>query len=355
MASNAVLIGIGSGIGKREDHARPPSRATTLAAPLVLAAFAFATPALAEPTAADKDVARGLMAEGRADRDKGNLQGALKAFAQADAIMHVPTTGMELARAYAAVGQLVEARDIALFVMRIPEAPNDPAPFRVAREAARAFDDELEPRIPSLVIRVTGIVEGVRPTVTIDGVAVSSDPPEQPQPVDPGHHAIVAKAGTATATREIDVAERDAKEVTLELGSAAAPAVVGASGEKAQSRGQSLAPVLVYGGFGLAAVGIAVGAVTGIVSIADTNIIKSSGQCRNDLCSPAEHGALVSANAMATASTVSFAVAGAGAVAGVIGLLLRPSPSPSETPPSSNAARIEPWLGIGAMGLRGRF
>jgi hypothetical protein len=342
-------------------------RATALAAPLVLAAFAFATPALAEPTAADKEVARGLMAEGRADRDKGNLQGALKAFAQADAIMHVPTTGMELARAYAAVGQLVEARDIALFVMHIPEAPNDPTPFRVAREAARAFDDELEPRIPSLVIRVTGIVEGVRPTVTIDGAPVSSDPPEQPQPVDPGHHAIVAKAGTATATREVDVAERDAKEVTLELGSPAAPAVVGAAGEKAQSRGQSIAPILVYGGFGLAAVGIAVGAVTGIVSIADTNIIKSSGQCRNDLCSPAEHGALVSANAMATASTVSFAVAGAGAVAGLIGLLLRPSPSPSEAPPSSNAARdgtraeggvvkrIEPWLGIGAMGLRGRF
>ena len=352
MASKGVFLGIGT----MKDHVRTASRATTLAAPLVLAAFAFATPALAEPTAADREVARGLMAEGRADRDKGNLQGALKAFAQADAIMHVPTTGMELARAYAAVGQLVEARDVALFVMHTPEAPNDPAPFKVAREAARAFDDELEPRIPSLAIHVTGITEGVRATVTIDGAPVTSDPPEQPQPVDPGHHAIVAKAGTATVTREVDLAEREAKEVTLELAPSVSQAVAGASGEKAQSSGgQSIAPILVYGGFGLAAIGIAVGAVTGIVSIADTNIIKNSGQCHNDLCSPTEHGALASANTMATASTVSFAVAGAGAVAGLIGLLLRPSSPPSETPPSTNAARIEPWLGIGAMGLRGRF
>ena len=323
--------------------------------PLALAAFAFVTPAIADPTPIDREVARGFMAEGRADRDKGNLQGALKAFAQADAIMHVPTTGMELARAYAAVGQLVAAHEAAVFVTRIAETPSDPTPFKVARENARAFIDELEPRIPSLVIHVTGTAEGVRPTVTIDGIAVTSDPPEQPQLVDPGHHAIVAKTPTAIATREVDVAERETKEVTLELAPQPSLVVAGTSSEKAASSRPSLAPVLVYGGFGLAAGGLAVGAVTGIVSIADTNIIKNSGKCHNDVCLPSERDALSSANTMATISTVSFVLAGAGAIAGTIGLFLRPSSQPSDAPPAASASRIEPWFGIGAMGLRGQF
>jgi len=75
----------------------------TLAASLGLASAVAA----AEPSPADKETARGLMAEGRSGRDKGDLKGALKAFAAADSIMHVPTTGVEVARTQAALGQLV--------------------------------------------------------------------------------------------------------------------------------------------------------------------------------------------------------------------------------------------------------
>ena len=46
----------------------------------------------ADPSAADKETARALMNEGRTDRDKGDLKAAVKAFAAADALMHVPTT-----------------------------------------------------------------------------------------------------------------------------------------------------------------------------------------------------------------------------------------------------------------------
>jgi hypothetical protein len=68
---------------------------------------------------------------------------------------------------------------------------------------------------------------------------------------------------------------------------------------------------------------------------------------------------------MATLSTVSFIVAGAGAVLGVVGLLTGNNSSSSnvtpEKPPSDDSAatpatsRIEPWLGLGAAGLRGTF
>ncbi|MBB1180651.1 hypothetical protein DSM05_16030, partial [Pseudomonas sp. FW305-3-2-15-E-TSA4] len=53
---------------------------------LTVSAFA------ADPTAADRETARTLMASGRTKRDAGDLNGALKDFAAADSLMGVPTT-----------------------------------------------------------------------------------------------------------------------------------------------------------------------------------------------------------------------------------------------------------------------
>ena len=90
------------------------SRAIFVAASLAL--LFGAAEARAEPSASDKETARGLMATGRADRSNHDLAGALKAFTGADAIMHVPTTGLEVAKAQIDLGLLVEARDTALRV-----------------------------------------------------------------------------------------------------------------------------------------------------------------------------------------------------------------------------------------------
>src|SRR4051794_22145874 len=76
--------------------------------------------ASAEPTASGKETARGLMTEARDLRDKNDLRGALSRFQAADAIMRVPTTGLEVARTEAALGLLVEARDTIHRVLAIP-------------------------------------------------------------------------------------------------------------------------------------------------------------------------------------------------------------------------------------------
>src|SRR5260370_20281790 len=106
------------------------------AAALVVASLELPSPASAEPTTADRATARSLMAEARADRERGDLTHASEAFAAADALMHVSTTGLELARTQAAMGRLVDAADKALRVTRLPDGPNDPVPFRRAHEAA---------------------------------------------------------------------------------------------------------------------------------------------------------------------------------------------------------------------------
>jgi hypothetical protein len=343
-----------------------------LFAPLVAATLVLAAPAGAEPTAADKETARGLMTEGRADRDKGDLKGALKAFAGADSIMHVPTTGLELARAQVAVGQLVEARDTALRVMRIPESAGDPAPFKQAREAASQLNDQLGGRIPSLTVNVKNVPDGVTATVTIDDAPLSAEVLGQPRKLDPGHHVVVAKAGTADGKQEVDLAEKESKQVTIELPaqSAAPPASVEPTGTATEgpppdetppaSERSGASKAMIWGGFGLAGAGVIAGSITGLLAMSQTSSVKSSSQCSGTVCNPSADGDISSAKTMATISTVSFIAGGVGAVVGVIGLLTvassSPAAAPAEAPASdANSARLVPWLGFGAAGVSGRF
>ncbi len=362
-----------------------------LPASLLCATLAVSTSAFAnEPSAADKETARGLMAEGRADRDKNDLNGALKAFAGADAIMHVPTTGLELARAQAAVGQLVEARDTALRVARSPEKPGEPAPFKAARDTASQLTDQLEARIPSLTVNVKNVPSGMTATLTIDGVDVPSEVIGQPRKLDPGHHVVEAKAGTAYGKQEVDVAEKDSKEVSIELpAQSAAPAAGGATDTAAsdtsqQQPEQSAEPqgrsggskVMIFGGFGLAAVGVIAGSVTGLMSMSKTSSIKSSGNCQtingNPVCNTnSEDSDISSAKTLATISTISFIAGGVGAAVGVIGLFVgggssgepastSPAQPPSDAPASDEQSsrlhvHVTPWIGLGSAGLSGTF
>jgi hypothetical protein len=360
-----------------------------LVAALLTATVAFSTVAYADPSPEDKEAARNLMTEGRADRDKGDLNAALKAFDGADALMHVTTTGLEVARTQVALGLLVEALETATRVSKIGERPGDPAPFKAARDAARALHDELQLRIPSLTITVTNIPDGATAAVTIDNSSLPVEALGQPRRLNPGHHVVVAKAAGADGKKEVDLAEKDRKQLTIELsaptgvatatapvapvtgattGVAAAPGDGASTGETPSepdapvTTGKSGgSKVLMFGGFGLAGAGVIVGTITGVLSLSKTNSIKSSTGCQQHTeCGPTEYGDISSAKSMATVSTVSFIVAGAGAVLGVVGLLTgnsssSSSASPEKSAPDETSSRIEPWLGLGAAGLRGSF
>src|SRR5262245_45878356 len=85
-------------------------RARLCAAVLACASLGWARVAGAEPGAPEKAEARAAMTEGRTFRSQRNFEAALRAFNTADKIMHVPTTGLEVARTLEAMGRLVEAR-----------------------------------------------------------------------------------------------------------------------------------------------------------------------------------------------------------------------------------------------------
>jgi hypothetical protein len=95
------------------------------------------------PTAMEKETARSLMEEGASRRTHGDLKGALASFVAADALVHLPTTGVEVAAALAAVGLLLEARSKAIDVTRDAPRPNEPPQFPAARLSASALSDQL--------------------------------------------------------------------------------------------------------------------------------------------------------------------------------------------------------------------
>src|SRR5688500_3409778 len=125
--------------------------------------------AFAEPTEAEKKKARVLMEEGDDFSSKRDYAHALEKYQAADALMGVPTTGIEVARTLASLGKLVEARDIALKITRSPVLPKEPDVFAKARQNAQTLADQLATRIPSIEVVVKGAAPGARIDIRIDG------------------------------------------------------------------------------------------------------------------------------------------------------------------------------------------
>jgi hypothetical protein len=319
-----------------------------------LACVSAGAPARAQ-SAADRESARSYMQEGRDLRDRRDLGGALRRFQAADAIMHVPTTGLEVARTQAMLRKLVEARDTISAIQRLPASPSDPPQFKEARKRADELDATLDARIPSLTINVTGVPADATPAVTIDGARWPDEALGLPRRLDPGHHVVVASAGGREGKQEVDLREGETKTVAVELSSAAPPAEAAvvpppSAPEEREATASPRGPrTLMWAGFGVAGVGLVAGLVTGYLSLQKKSDLDSA--CTPDKrCPPSTYDELDSANTLATVSTVSFVVAGLGAGVGVLGFFLSKPPSAA-----TSGVRVEPWFSAGRAGVRGTF
>jgi hypothetical protein len=288
-------------------------RRAALAALLVLAR---AHTVSAEPTPNEKETARSLMDEGRELRDKNDLQSALKRFQAADLIMHVPTTSLEVARTQVALGLLVEARETLHGIGLMPASPSDPRPFQLAREQAFKLDDELRDRIGAFRFELHGLTTGVTATVSIDGQPIPNAALELPFRVDPGRHAINARAGAMEITREVESRERETITIRLSFESTIVPPAPTPEPEKQDGRGW---PALAYVGFGVGAAGVAAGSIAGILAISSKHATES--KCTNDLCPPSAWDDVDRTRTYMTVSTLGFTAGLLGAGAGVASLI----------------------------------
>jgi hypothetical protein len=317
--------------------------------PLGTAGDARAQPTKGAHAAADVAQARELFTQATDLRKAGDLPGAVAKFEAAHALARTPVTAVELARTYALVGKLVEAREALLEIERMPVGAEETARSALARQDAVALAASIRPRIASLTVTVTGVpVESC--TLTIDGTIVPSAAIGAARLVNTGKHMVSVSGQGADAQAEVLLAEAQSSAVTLKLLPPPTPVALASKAPVSAAAPEAQHPfrTLGYASLGVAAVGLGVGAITGALALSKASTVSSA--CPNQHCTTNESSAISSGRTLGDISTVGFIAAGAFAALGTFGVLYRSSSA--ETKP---AVAWELWLGPTSGSVHGTF
>jgi len=188
--------------------------------------------------------------------------------------------------------------------------------------------------------------------LVFDGEVVPPAASQAPRKVNPGRHTVTARAGSTERKEDVTVAERDARTLTIHLEQAPVATELVRHDEPAPAS-SALPKVLMFGGFGLAAVGIGVGSVTGIMSFVKVHDVKKD--CVGNVCKPGSEPGIDSAKSLGTISTVAFIAGGVGVAAGIVGVVLSGRQT-KETPPGASAkVSFTPDVGPTWLGAHGSF
>jgi hypothetical protein len=188
-------------------------------------------------------------------------------------------------------------------------------------------------------------------------------------PIDTGKHRVTATApGKEPWSTEIEVPPKRA-ELRLEIPALEASTPAQAAPSAAPTPPPALtapipaptpstaappppardtATLLMATGFSVGAIGVMTGAVTGSFAAARANDILQ--HCQGNRCDADQRGPLATANALANASNVAFAIGAIGAGVGVVGVVMWRREAAAK-----NHVAVTPVLGPGSIGLQGTF
>jgi len=339
--------------------------AKTAAVGLLLSAVLWAPTALGT-SEEDTSGARAAATQGATAFDQKHWADAVDLFTRAESLVHSPVHLLFKARALVQLGQLVKAHETYVAITREPQ-PATPSPvLSNAQEAARTELAALEPRLANVTIKLQG-PGAADATVTMDGVKVPAALVGLARPVDPGQHQFQATgAGVQSAVASVSLNEGGASVVTLELqpaaGVSAAPpsaaptpvtAPNAAAPPPAESAHGSGLRVGSYVAFGAGAVGLAVGTVFALSAKSkydDANALCPSFPC--DLTrAQSDHRTQLGkdGDSAKSLSLVGFIVGGVGVATGATLFVLSNHKTEAAT------VELRPWLGLGSLGVDGRF
>ena len=235
----------------------------------VLLLMGLARPAYAQ-TAEAKAGARAAATQGLDAFAAKRYGEALDLFTRAESLMHAPTHVLMIARAQAALGRLVRARESYVALGRETLAANAPPAFKQAQADGKKELEALEPRVPSIDVKLSDPAAKV--TITMDGEPLPAALVGIPHPVDPGEHVLKAQGDKHVSDeKSVRVEEGGHVVVVLQLrpsadattGPATPPpstAPVQDKPEQGPPPGRGLA-IAGYVGIGLGVVGVGLGAV----------------------------------------------------------------------------------------------
>src|SRR5579883_3090052 len=178
---------------------------------------AWAAPALAQVSDAERAAARDLFKQGDELQRAGKFSEALDKFQRAEQVIHAPTNVLRIAECQAAMGRLVEAAESYRQVTRFQLQAGSPPAFQSAIDQAKGELAQVEPRVPKVIVQVTPAPpQGSQPELVIDGASVPFALVGEQIPLDPGSHTLQAKAaGYASPVESVSLKERETKAVAL--------------------------------------------------------------------------------------------------------------------------------------------
>ncbi|MDC3958437.1 tetratricopeptide repeat protein [Polyangium jinanense] len=341
---------------------------------LLVSAVLCASPAWAQPINDQVRIAaRALADEGFALYDQGKYADALDKFERADALVNAPTVKLLAARTLEKLGRLVEAAEKYRSITILQLDDKAPEAFRDAQETAAKELAALTPRIPTIELTVQGAGAELA-TVMLDGKVFPRALIGVKTPLNPGVHRVEADTPASAAVLDLKVDEKQAARAVLELkpksgaepsGGDVVPPPGGGEGTTKKPPGATQRIIgYVSLGVGGAATIAGIGALISAYSTRSDmedfceRRVNGSDPCTNKSetnDTPVSPRSYVnyrdSIDTKATLSTAMFVVGGVGLTAGVVLLLTAPKAKPA----SPTKASVEPWVGIGSVGLRGTF
>ena len=316
------------------------------------------TASAGEADDANRAAARALGNEGVAAYDAGDYATAVDKLGRAYRAFEVPTLGLWLARSLARVGRLVEASERYQEVMRLEVTEGVAATQQEAQAQAEAELAALQPRIPTLTVRIEGEVDD-EVEATIDGVRIPMALLGVPRQVNPGERTVVAKRGRFEVTEEVTLSEGEQRSVVLRFEAAAQPETRGAATSSTRTGAPSdhasthaTQRRVGWVVLGVGAAGLLTSGVTGAMAMAKRSAI--SDNCDGNECGEAVFDDVDRYNTLRGISTVGFVIGSVGVATGGVLLLT----IPKEHPPAADARRpveAAAWIGPTSLGVVGRF
>ena len=292
------------------------------------------TLAAAAPTEADRAMAQSLFEDGRRLMANGDFASACPKLAESQTLDPSGGTLLNLAVCHEKQGRLATAWSDFKEALSVARRDNRTDRFEVAQEHLTT----LEPRVPSLTIRVASAKPDQQ--VLLDGAPVRAAAWGTPIAVDPGSHRLESSAAghvAWTGPLELAVAERKVVEVP-ELAVNAGPGTTPRATDETKTSAPAEAShsnALGWVVLGTGVVALGVGTYFGVSALSTQN--KVDQECPTlQSCSPKGIDLSHDAQAAAWASNIGIGVGIVGVVVG--GYLLLSAPSSAK---ASNA-RVAP-------------
>jgi hypothetical protein len=272
---------------------------------LLLFAASAMTPANEAHAETPVDAARTLGEQGVQLYNEGRYRDALELLKRAEELHHAPTLIIFMARCQDKLGKMLDARRMYQRVLDEARLEGAPAQYLKARDNAKAELEDLNVRIPRIVLSVDG-PEPKQVTLELDGERIPHAEWNGVE-INPGGHLIKATAeGFEPASDTVTLQSGSTTPVVLKM-----PAIAG------NDEGDAVEPFPLWPSLALLGVGgagLLVGTITGSLHIAKTNDLKDN--CSDDSCPNAAPADVDSARTLATVSTVTFVLGSVFAAAG---------------------------------------